>query len=60
MAHTDEASDFHRTVKNLLRMKPKPHEGAKAPAPQGSQSESAEEGVSHERKRRSNTSRDSS
>lgn len=30
MAHTDVASNFQRTVKNLLRMKPKPHEEAKA------------------------------
>lgn len=35
MAHTDVASNFQRTVKNLLRMKPKPHDEAKAEKEKG-------------------------
>ena len=53
---TDNKSTFEDTVKNLLRMKPKPHD--EAPAPKDDQPESDEESII-ERRTRSKSARKS-
>lgn len=52
----DRSSMFEATVKNLLRMKPKPHD--EALAPQDDQSESGDESIM-DRKTRSKSDRKS-